>query len=117
MAALRFWELELQRDFTPDQQLQFFLPLKLLGSGVQSAQHRHAAAFLGSWELCLHDVAKTVGLSSAEAVRARLPDLAQNITTADFFGLRIWGRLRLRLGGLLCEPSAERADVDHDLCA
>ena len=45
--ALRFWELELQRDFTPDQQLQFFLLLKLSGSGVQSAQHRHAAAFLG----------------------------------------------------------------------
>ena len=31
----------------PDQQLQFFLLLKLSGSGVQSAQHRHAAAFLG----------------------------------------------------------------------
>ena len=83
VTALRFWELELQPDFTPDQQLQFFLPLKLSGSGVQSAQHRHAAAFLGSWELCLHDVAKTVGLSSAEAVRARLPELTRLITSAE----------------------------------
>ena len=81
--ALRFWELELQRDFGPDQRLQFFLPFKLAGSGVQAAQHRHAAAFLGSWELCLHDVAQTVCLSSAEAVRARLSELTRLITSAE----------------------------------
>ena len=72
VTALRFWELELQHDFRPDQQLQFVLPLKF-----------SVSAFLGAWELCLHDVAKTVGLSSAEAVRARFPDLAQNFTAAE----------------------------------
>ena len=71
IAALQFWELELQRDLTTDQRQQFFLPLKDAGSGVQSAELRRAAAFHGSWELCLHDVAKTVGLSTAETVRAR----------------------------------------------
>ena len=82
-AALQFWELELQRELTTDQRQQFFLPLKDAGSGVQSAELRRAAAFLGSWELCLHDVAKTVGLSTAETVRARLPALAEDIATAE----------------------------------
>ena len=82
-AALQFWELELQRELTTDQRQQFFLPLKDAGSGVQSAELRRAAAFLGSWELCLHDVAKTVGLSTAETVRARLPTLAEDIATAE----------------------------------
>ena len=82
-AALQFWELELQRVLNPDQRQQFFLPLKDAGSGVQSAELRRAAAFLGSWELCLHDVAKTVGLSTAETVRARLPALVEDIATAE----------------------------------
>ena len=82
---MKFWELELQRDLTTDQRQQFFLPLKLkdAGSGVQSAELRRAAAFLGSWELCLHDVAKTVGLSTAETVRARLSALTEDIATAE----------------------------------
>ena len=50
---------------------------------MQSAELRRAAAFLGSWELCLHGVAKTVGLSTAETVRARLPALAEDIATAE----------------------------------
>ena len=68
-AVLSFWKLEMQRSLASHQRWQFYLPRALAGSGVQSAKLRRVAAFLGSWELCLHDVASAVGLSSAEAVR------------------------------------------------
>ena len=82
-AVLSFWELEMQRSFASHQRRQFYLLRTLAGSGVQSAKLRRAAAFLGSWELCLHDVAAAVGLSSAEAVRARLPALVADIAAAE----------------------------------
>ena len=80
---LSFWELEMQRCLAPHQRWKFYLSRTLAGSGVQSAKLRRAAAFLGSWELCLHDVASAFGLSSAEAVRARLPALVADITAAE----------------------------------
>ena len=73
----------MQRSLKPHQRWQFYLLRTLAGSGVQSAKLRRAAAFLGSWKLCLHDVAPAVGLSSAEAVRARLPALVADITAAE----------------------------------
>ena len=73
----------MQRSLAPHQRWQFYLPRTLAGSGVQSAKLRRAVAFLGSWELCLHDVASAVGLSSAEVVRARLPALVADITAAE----------------------------------
>ena len=73
----------MQRSVASHQRWQFYLPRTLAGSGVQSAKLRRAAAFLGSWELCLHDVASAVGLSSAEAVHARLPALVADITAAE----------------------------------
>ena len=80
---LSFWELEIQRNLDAQQRWQFYLPRNLAASGAQSAKLRRAAAFLGSWELCLHDVASAVGLSFAEAVRARLPALVADITAAE----------------------------------
>ena len=59
----------MQRSLASHQRWHFYLPRTLAGSGVQPAKLRRAAALLGSWELCLHDVASAVGLSSAEAVR------------------------------------------------
>ena len=73
----------MQRSVASHQRWQFYLPRTLAGSGVQSAKLRRAAAFLGSWELCLHNVASAVGLSSAEAVRARLPALVADVTAAE----------------------------------
>ncbi len=79
----------MRRSFASHQRRQFYLLRTLAGSGVQSAKLRRAAAFLGSWELCLHDVASAVGLSSAEAVRARLPALVADMTAAETAFVRL----------------------------
>ena len=42
------WEAELGRTLSSDQSAQLFLPLKLGGCGLQSAQRRRLPAFLGS---------------------------------------------------------------------
>ena len=76
-ALLSFWQLEMQRDLAPHQRWQFTCRGTSRGPGLSL---RNSAGFLGSWELCFHDVASAVGLSSAEAVRARLP---ANITAAE----------------------------------
>ena len=55
----------LHRTLRQDQRLQVFLPLAQGGLGFASASARRSAAFLGSWEQSLHDVAPAVGVASA----------------------------------------------------
>ena len=63
----------LSRTFSEAQMAQFFLPLHLGGCGFQSASWRRAPAFLGSWELCFHDVVQSLGIPAAGSFRAACP--------------------------------------------
>ena len=59
------WVHELGRVLGSGERLQLHLPTRLGGCGVPSATLARLPAFLGSWELCLHEVALTLGLNSA----------------------------------------------------
>ena len=81
-AIVHFWGKELGRTFTEGQSAQFFLPLHLGGCGFQSAVWRREAAFLGSWELCFHDVARALGFPAAASFRAACPRAVAAVTAA-----------------------------------
>ena len=81
-AVVAFWCKVLGRTFTDAQATQFFLPLHLGGIGFQSALWRRAPAFLGSWELCFHEVARALGVPAAASFRAACPRAAAAVAEA-----------------------------------
>jgi len=68
-AVTAFWARELARPLGPRTCAQIHLPTGLGGCGVPSASAARLPAFLGSWELCLAEVAQTLGANSAAQLR------------------------------------------------
>ena len=68
-AIAGIWAHELDRTLGPGERSQIHLPTKLGGCGVASASIARLPAFLGSWELCLSEVAHTLGANSASQLR------------------------------------------------
>ncbi len=68
-AVTAFWARELARPLGPGACSQIHLPTGLGGCGVPSASVARLPAFLGSWELCLAEVAQTLGANSAAQLR------------------------------------------------
>jgi hypothetical protein len=68
-AVTAVWERELDRSLGPAERAQLRLPTRLGGCGVASAAIARLPAFLGSWELCLSEVASTLGANSAAQFR------------------------------------------------
>jgi hypothetical protein len=66
--VLAFLQEDLGREFTVDQVVQVFLPLRKGGLGFLSTTQRREAAYLASWEECLKEVASNVGATSADAL-------------------------------------------------
>jgi len=77
-----FWEHELDRLLDSDRRTQLHLPGKDGGCGVSSAAQTRIPAYLGSWELCLAEVATTLGANSAQQFVAGLPTTRMTIETA-----------------------------------
>jgi hypothetical protein len=75
--------VELSRSLTDDQRAQVFLPLKSGGCGLASADWRRCAAYLGSWELCLRDVALVISAPTGGDVARRAPRVAAAIQEAS----------------------------------
>ncbi len=77
-----FWAQELHRPLDLDRRAQLHLPGKDGGCGVPSAAQARIPAYLGSWELCLADVATTLGANSAQQFVAGLPTTRTTIEAA-----------------------------------
>jgi len=81
-AALAFLEAELGREFAEAQRVVAFLPFKLGGLGLASAEARRCAAVVASWHQCLGSVARALGLTSAAQLAARAPRVWQSVASA-----------------------------------
>ena len=89
-AIAGFWAHELDRTLGPGERSQIHLPTRLAGCGVASASIARLPAFLGSWELCLSEVAHTLGANSAAQLRDSVRATATTIEGAAA-GLRCRG--------------------------
>ena len=69
--------------FNEGQRGQCFLRLADGGLGLGSAELAVEAAFLGSWALCLKDVASCLGTASWEGFRLRCAPLAASLEQAE----------------------------------
>jgi hypothetical protein len=77
-----FWEREIHRPLDAERRAQIHLPGKAGGCGVASAVHARIPAYLGSWELCLAEVATTVGANSAMQFAGMAPTTRVTIEAA-----------------------------------
>ena len=90
------WRVFLECDFTQDQRVQLGLPVSRGGFGVGSLALRHAAAYVGSWTLCLQPVLARLSQSDAAFFRGELQAGSFGIPTCRsmahaFFQLGQWG--------------------------
>jgi len=77
-----FWAVAMDRPLDADRRAQLHLPGKAGGCGVASAQLMRVPAYLGSWELCLAEVASMLGANSAAQFMALVPATRTTIETA-----------------------------------
>ena len=100
---------ELRRDLHEPARALLTLPLKLGGCGLASTAATYLPAYLGSWELCLAEVAADLGFTAAAQLQAAAPSSAQRLETAAA-SLRAAGVVDYRFEWelLLAEPQAKR---------
>ena len=77
-----WYSRELQRDLPDSARTLLTLPFKLGGCGVSSVTHVRDAALVGSWDLCLKDVATKLGANSAAQFRDGAPITSKRIDEA-----------------------------------
>ena len=78
------WQYFLEGEFSSDQRVQLALPVSRGGFGVGSLSLRHAAAYLGSWTLCLQPVLERLPQQDASAFRNELAASTLGFSTCRF---------------------------------
>ncbi len=112
-----FWAAALDRPLDADRRAQLHLPGKSGGCGVASAQLMQVPAYLGSWELCLEEVASMLGANSATQFMALVPATRTTIEAAAQ-ALRVAGVTDYSFDweALFTDPRKRRQhELTHDL--
>ena len=78
-----FWEELLECELTDRDHLQMSLPVSKAGLGVGSLALRHAAAFVGSWCLCLPSVLARLSVEDGLAFQSTLLEGEGSSSTAS----------------------------------
>ena len=101
-----------------DQRLQAFLPARSGGLGLSAAETRRAAAFIGSWEQCLSEVAGASGLETMAGIAEAAPITMETLRQAEAVlrqqGAETqggWGNHRIDWDRCLGRPKDKRQKV------